>query len=132
MPDAEDLLRAEIADAEQADVIQAELELLYGHRRNIGIERADLLLTGEQAKIATDRINEKIAALEAQRRDHRKLQVFEGIPLGTPEAAAAIKQLSPDRFRAVLDLLLVATVTPVGKGGHVFDPERVAVEWISN
>jgi hypothetical protein len=29
----------------------------------------------------------------------------------------------------VVDLLLTATVAPVGKGSHVFNPERVTVEW---
>jgi DNA invertase Pin-like site-specific DNA recombinase len=130
MPDAEDLLKAEIRDAERAGVVQAELDLLYAERRNIGVERGQLLLTGEQAKIATDLINAKITALEAERQDQRRLQVFEGIPLGRPQAAAAIKELSPDRYRAVLDLLLVATVAPVGKGGHAFDPERVTMEWM--
>jgi hypothetical protein len=55
--------------------------------------------------------------------------VFEGIPLGTPEAADAVKRLSPDCFRAVLDVLLTVTVAPVGKRGHVFNPERVQVTW---
>lgn len=55
--------------------------------------------------------------------------MLEGIPLGTPEVADAIKQLSPDRFRAVLDLIVTVTVARVGKGSHVFHRERVAVEW---
>jgi hypothetical protein len=55
--------------------------------------------------------------------------VFAGIPLGKPEVSDAITQLSPDRFRAVVDLLLTITVAPVGKGGHVFNPERVELTW---
>ena len=54
--------------------------------------------------------------------------MLEGIPLGTPEVAAAIQDLSPDRFRAVIDLLMTVTVKPVGKGCHVFNPERVHAE----
>ena len=29
----------------------------------------------------------------------------------------------------MLDVLVTVTVTPVGKGGHVFNPERVQVNW---
>jgi hypothetical protein len=96
---------------------------------NIGVERADGLLTGKQAKIATARLTEKLAAIEACQRDQDRLRVLDGIPLGRPEAAAAVKELSPDRFRAVLDLLMTITVEPVGKSGKVFNPERVQVEW---
>jgi hypothetical protein len=53
--------------------------------------------------------------------------VFDGIPLGTAAAVEAVKQLSPDRFRAVLSVLCTVTIKPVGKVGHVFDPERVKV-----
>ena len=55
--------------------------------------------------------------------------MFDGIPLGKPEVADAIASLSPDRFRAVLDVLAKITVAPVGKGGKVFNPERVQVVW---
>ena len=46
-----------------------------------------------------------------------------------PEVADAVARLSPDRFRAVLDVLGTVTVVPVGKGGHVFNPERVQPKW---
>ena len=55
--------------------------------------------------------------------------MFDGLPLGTPEVADAVSRLSPDRLRAVLDVLMTVTVAPVGKGGHVFNPERVQVNW---
>jgi hypothetical protein len=34
----------------------------------------------------------------------------------------------PDRFRAVVDVLCTVTVLPVGKGSHVFNPDRVHTE----
>jgi hypothetical protein len=49
--------------------------------------------------------------------------------LGTPEALEATQQLSPDRFRAVLEVLVTITIAPVGKGGHIFNPKRVHVTW---
>ena len=128
MPDAEDLLKAEM-DADEAEAIRAEKSALYGELKQIGIERGQRLLTGQQAKIATDLISEDIAKLERRERDQERLRVFEDIPIGTPEAIDAVKELSPDRFRAVIDVLATVTVKPVGKHGHAFNGDRVKVEW---
>ena len=58
--------------------------------------------------------------------------MFDGLPLGTPEVADAVQNLSADRFRAVLDVLVTLVVMPVGKaGGKVFDPDRVEPRWKS-
>ena len=129
MPDAINLLKAELHDAAEAEVIRLELETLYAELDHIGVERAELLLTGRQAKIATERINEKIAKLELRQQDSERRWVFDGIPLGRAEVAEAVQQLSPDRFRAVLDVLATVTVLPVGRCGRVFNPERVQVNW---
>jgi DNA invertase Pin-like site-specific DNA recombinase len=132
-PDAIDLLKAEIHDQAQAEAIRVELNSLYGELENIGVERGEGLLTGKQAKIATDVINTKIKAAERRQQDTERLRVFADLPLGEPEVAEAVKKLSPDRFRAVLDVLMVVSVAPVGKGhranGERFDPERVQVVW---
>ena len=127
-PDAEDLLKAEMDDTE-AEVIRGELSVLYGELKQIGIERGQRLLTGEQANIATDLITEDITKLERRQRDQERLRVFEDIPIGTPGAIDAAKELSPDRFRAVVDVLATITVEPVGKHGHVFNGYRVQVDW---
>ena len=93
------------------------------------MERAEGLLTARQVKISTDIINEKLAKLQLRQQDQERLRVFDGLPLGRPEVADAVKRLSPDRFRAVLAVLMTVTVAPVGKGGRVFNPERVQVNW---
>ena len=128
-PDAGDLLKAELHDTAEAEKLRTERATLLAELDNIGVERADGLLTGKQAKIATDRITEKLTAIEARQQDQDRLRVLDGIPLGKPAAAAAVKELSPDRFRAVLDLLMTVTVAPVGKSGRIFNPERVQVDW---
>jgi DNA invertase Pin-like site-specific DNA recombinase len=138
MPDAVDLLKAEIHDDAEAETIRTELAALYGELEKIGVERGQRLLTGQQAKIATDLISEDIARLERRQQDAERLRMFDGLPLGKPEVAAAVAKLSTDRFRAVLDVLVTVTVMPVGKGGHTVDPvthrkrinpERVRVDW---
>lgn len=129
MPDAVDLLKAEQHDTAEAEALRIERAALLAELDNIGVERADGLLTGKQAKIATDRINDKLAKIERRQQDQERLRVFDGLPLGKPEVAEAIRKLSPDRFRAVLGVLATVTVAPVGKGGKVFNPERVQVVW---
>jgi DNA invertase Pin-like site-specific DNA recombinase len=127
-PDAVDLLKAEHDQAE-AEAMRAELNTLYGELDNIGNERGEGLLTGRQAKIATDKINDKIEALELRQHDDEKLRLFADLPLGQPAVADAVNRLSPDRFRAVLDVLMTVTIAGVGKGSHVFNPDRVQVNW---
>lgn len=129
MPDAVDLLKAELHDQAEAEKLRTERMALLGRLDEIADERADGLLTGQQAKRATDRISEKLAAIEARQQDQERVRVFDGLPLGKPEVVDAVRRLSPDRLRAVMDVLMVVTVAPVGKSGCVFNPERVQVKW---
>jgi DNA invertase Pin-like site-specific DNA recombinase len=128
--DAIDLLNAEVHDEAEAESLRTQANTLAAELDTIGIERADGLLTGRQAKIATDRILERLAAIEARQHDQDRLRVFDGLPLGTPEVADAITALSADRLRAVIDVLMTVTVAPVGRGGgRAFNPKRLQVSW---
>jgi DNA invertase Pin-like site-specific DNA recombinase len=129
MPDARDLLKAEIHDQAEAETLREELNTLYGELDKIGVERGQRLITGPQAKIATDLINEDIAKLETRQQDAERIRIFDGLELGTPKVGLGVRALSPDRFRAVVDVLMTVTIAPVGKGSKVFNPERVAVVW---
>lgn len=131
MEDARDLLKAEIHDEAEAEAIRTELNELYGELEKIGVERGQRLLTGAQAKIATDLINADIAKLERRQQDQERLRVFEGLDLGKPQVQAQVRKLSPDRFRAVINVLMAPTVMPVGRGSHnrVFNPSRVQENW---
>lgn len=129
MEDARDLLKGELHDPAEAEALRTETNMLLSRLDEIADERADGLLTGKQAQRATERIQEKLGAIERRQQDQERLRVFDGIPLGKPEAADAVKKLSPDRFRAVLDVLCTITIAPVGKGGRVFNPERIQVHW---
>jgi DNA invertase Pin-like site-specific DNA recombinase len=129
MPDAVDLLKAELHDEAEAETLRAELNTLYGRLEEIGVERGEGLLSGLQAKAASDTVNEKIAAVERRQQDQERLRVFEGLKLGHPKVAFGVRALSPDRFRTVLAMLATVTVMPVGRGNHIFQPERVQVNW---
>lgn len=126
-PEAVELLKIPAADPEQAQRINDERTLLHGRLNEIADERADGLLTGAQAKRATERIQAKLDDLDALQVDADRLRVLDGIPLGTAEVADALADLSADRYRAVIDLLMTVTVAPVGKVGNIVR-ERVTVE----
>jgi hypothetical protein len=122
-------LKAEIQDQEQAEAVRGEINVLYGELDALAVERAEGLMTARQVKISSDIIAEKIAKLERRQQDQERVRVFRDLPLGTAEAVDAVRALSPDRFRAVVEVLMTVSVAPVGKGGRVFNPERVQVNW---
>lgn len=128
MKDAEDLLKDAGLDEREAEAIRDELSNLYGELDAIGIERGKKILTGRQAQLATEIVQQQIDVLERKQQSHERLALFEDIPLGRPEAVDAVKKLSADRFRAVINVLMTVTIMPVGKGSHVFDERRVVVE----
>ncbi|WP_155766767.1 recombinase family protein [Mycobacterium intracellulare] len=128
-PDAVDLLKAEVHDVTEAEALRVERLALLTRLDEIADERADGLLTGQQAQRATARINDKLEAIEQQQQDAERLRVFDGLPLGRPEVAEAVKELTPDRLRAVIDVLVEFVIAPVGKGGKTFKPDRVAINW---
>ncbi|OBB89649.1 recombinase family protein [Mycobacterium sp. 852002-30065_SCH5024008] len=128
--DAVDLLKADLHDTAEAECIRTEKSVLHGRLNELAIERAQGLLTGAQVKTATEIVQAQIDTLDAQEQDQERLRVFDQIPLGKPEVAAAIESLSPDRFRAILSVLAKITIAPVGKGGHTFRPDRVQIDWL--
>ncbi|OBI33761.1 recombinase family protein [Mycobacterium sp. E2238] len=129
MPDAVGLLKAEIRNEVETEAIRAERGTLLARLDEIADERADGLIDGRGYRTMTERIHAKLAELDRREQDEERLRVFADLPLGRPEVAAAVEQLTGDRFRAVLDVLATITIAPVGKGGHVFHEDRVQFTW---
>ncbi|MGA9362629.1 MAG: recombinase family protein [Mycobacterium sp.] len=129
-PDAAELLRNKTFDGAEAEQLRTDEAVLLARMDAIALERAEDLLTGRQAKVASDAIQAKLDVIAARQQDQERLRVFDGITLGTAEVAAEVQRLSPDRLRAVIDLMMTVTVVPVGKGNKVFRPERIKVEWL--
>lgn len=127
-PDAVDLLKADVLNVADADRLREEKATLYGRLDEMAVERAQGLMTGRQLQVASEVIQQEIAALDRKEQDQEKLRIFDGIPVGTEQAVAAVKKLTPDRFRAVLSVLCTVTIEPVGKGSHDFNPDRVTVD----
>jgi hypothetical protein len=128
-PDAVKLLRKKVYDPAERARLDAEEKLLLGRLAEIAAERARGLIDGTGYQMMRDIINDDLAGVERQRHDAERKRVLDDIPLGTDKVAAKIEALSPDRLRAVFDVLATITVKPVGKGGHRFDPDRLDVKW---
>lgn len=131
-PDAVDLLRAEQTDPAEVDRLRGERLTLLARLDGLADGLADGALDLRGYQRARDRIQGQLAALTAAEADQERLRVFDGIPLGTPEVAAAIDGLiddHPDRYRAILDVLMTVTIAPNGKRGNIFNPDRVQVVW---
>jgi hypothetical protein len=128
-PDAVELLRGKTADPAQAAKLREDEAVLLAKLDQIADDYADDVLTGEQAQRATARVQDKLDAIVAAQQDQDRKRVLDGIPLGTDRVGTKVDKLSPDRLRAVFDLLATITIQPVGKGGHTFDPNRVDVVW---
>lgn len=127
-PDAVDLLKADLDEAEAAK-IRAELAALYARLESIGVAVGEGDLTISQARAATDTVNAKIVPLERRQQDSERLRIFADLPLGDPAIVDALDGLPDGRCRAIVDLLATITIAPVGKGGHFFNPDRVVVDW---
>jgi hypothetical protein len=134
---AKDLLRAEQHDSAEAKEIRKQVRLLNERLAGLGRDHGNGLLTALQVKEATDVINAQLAAIEDQRRDRDKSHKFDGIRLGTPQAIEDVQSLSPDRLRAVIDVICQITAMPADKAagfrrgqlGRTFEEERMKVVW---
>ena len=134
--DAVDLRANNALDSAEAERIRFEKLAIF--RSNVKAQREydDDIIDGARLAGRLARNAEKLAELVAREEDPHRQQVLHGIRLGTPEAADDVLELyhhHPDRFRAVLDLLVAVTVMPVGRGAHnrTFNPDRVrrGLEW---
>lgn len=133
-PDAVDLLKTELHDVAEAERLRTAANTLLARLDEIADERADGLLTGAQARRATERIEGKLAEIDRAQQDSERLRVFDGIPLGTPEVGAAVDKLTADRFRTVLAVLATVTIEPCGRGRRrlvdgELDPDLITVKW---
>lgn len=128
--DAADLLKAEQIDPAEAQRMTDMKAGLYARLDEFALERAQGLMSGRQLQVASESVRQQIAEIEQRERDAERVRVLDGIPLGTPEAVAAVAELAPDRLRAVVALLCEQVrVAVTGKGGHVFKPDRVRFVW---
>ena len=127
-PDAIELLIER--DAPDIDKLTAEANAIRARRIELATEFADGELTATELRAARDRINTRLDEVESKMVSASAKRVFADIPLGTDRVYQVFTTMDTDRQRAVINVVLTATILPVGKRGRVpFDPERIAIEW---
>jgi DNA invertase Pin-like site-specific DNA recombinase len=126
-PDAVELL---LGDDEQVDTnaLREERRTLEKRLEQLGVEFADGEIPAATLRKATERINEKLAAIDAHLLDTAKVDIFEGV-IGAADVAAAFDGLDLGRQRTIVDALVRITVLPVGKRARMFDPDYVNLRW---
>ncbi|HKI43097.1 MAG TPA: recombinase family protein [Mycobacterium sp.] len=118
-------------DAPDLDKLSAEANAIRARRIELATDFADGELSAAELRAVRERLNAKLDAIEAKMADASVKRVFADVPLGTERVYQAFARLDPDRQRAVINVLMTATILPVGKHGRVpFDPERIAIEWL--
>ena len=122
-PDAAALLTPDV----DLDALRAEKVELSDRRDGLAELLADGLLSRERVTEQASRLTRRVAALDA-----RITAAVGDSPVGAlvdaDDVAAAWEALDMRSRKAVVDLLLLVTVLPAGKGQR-FDPEQVRIEW---
>jgi DNA invertase Pin-like site-specific DNA recombinase len=127
-PDAKDLLIDR--DAPDLDKLTAEANTLRARRIELATELADGELTVAELRAIRERLTAKLDAIESRMADASAVRVFADVPLGTNRVHRVFTKMDVDRQRAIINLLLTATVMPSTRRGRVaFDPERIAIVW---
>ncbi|HZU46178.1 MAG TPA: recombinase family protein [Mycobacterium sp.] len=130
-PDAKELLIDR--DAPDLEALSAEANTIRARRDELADELADDKLSTAEWRAIRNRLTARLDAIEAKMTDASKARVFADIPLGSGRVYKAFARMDPDRQRAIVNVMLTATIKPVGKGYRPeqgrFDPERIVIEW---
>lgn len=125
-PDARDLL----TDTTRPDVdaLREEAVTLRSRLDWLALDFADGTLTGSQLRAATGRLREQLAAVEAEMADAGRVDALGPLVLAE-DVTATWEALTVSRRRVVIDVLMVVTLHPPGRGVRTFRPETVGIEW---
>lgn len=126
-PDATKLLHRTEADT---PALQLEAVGVRERLDALAVDFADGSLTPSQLRAATERLRERLSAIEAQLADAGRVDVLGDIVRAT-DVAEAWEGLSLARKRAVISTLIRVTLYPPGRGTRTFRPESVGIEWLS-
>jgi DNA invertase Pin-like site-specific DNA recombinase len=127
-PDAKELLIDR--GAPDLDKLTAEANTIRARRVELVTEFADGELSAAELRAARERLNTKLDEVESTMVSASARRVFADVPLGTERVYDVFTRMDTDRQRAIINVLLTATIQPVGKRGRVpFDPGRIAIEW---
>jgi site-specific DNA recombinase len=120
--DAKDLLRKH--SGEDIGELLAEEKRLNQRIDAIAIERAQDLLNGRQAKIATDLLEAQLKEIQA------RMPVGDGEDDDLLDGKVTWWDLSLDRRRAFIRRLMIPTLKPAGKG-RPFHRDHLSIHWLT-
>lgn len=125
-PDARELTH----DRSRADLpaLRDEAMALRARLDSLAVDFADGALTASQLRVATKRLQDKLADVEAALADAGRVDVL-GPLVAAQDVRAAWDALDTARQRAIIDTLAEVTIRPAGRGTRTFRPESVGVEW---
>jgi DNA invertase Pin-like site-specific DNA recombinase len=123
-PSARKLVQKQLTPSQRI-AIDTERIAMQEKLRDMGVRELKGLVSPEAHHAATVYANQRKAELDAIELDDLRVRVFKGLKIGSPEVVDGWDAITTDRLRAMLDIVFVITVGPVGKGGHTFRRDRV-------
>lgn len=125
-PDVADLL----VDDTRPDIgeLTTQDKALGARLERLATMHADGEIDDSQLRTGTARLREKRRVIWEQMTDTGRAAVLRPFTEGRP-AADVWAELGVDRQRAVIDLLAVVRILPVGRGTRTLDPDSVPIEW---
>jgi DNA invertase Pin-like site-specific DNA recombinase len=123
-PDAAELL----INRHQPDAaaLRDEAAALRKRLESLAIDRAEGNLTGPQVRIATERVQSKLDAVESMMVSANAVHIFESV-IGVKDVQAVWDKLTNDRRRAIVDYLVTVTIQPTVSGRR-WHREHVVIE----
>jgi DNA invertase Pin-like site-specific DNA recombinase len=125
-PDAVELLVSR--DAADVDDLRQRAAALNAKIEESRQLYEDGTLTAAELRTTRANLSAKLDAINTQLHDTSRVEVFQGLPLGTPEVADAFDALPLDRQRTVIAALVSIVINPGGKGAR-FDPDSIDTTW---
>lgn len=124
--DAVDLLVDENAD--DADQLRGEATAIRAQLADSADLFGDGTLTATQLRKITERLRERLQAVESRQTAHGSEQVLADL-IVSADPSATWEGMTLGRRRAVVDVLLEATIVPAPHKGARFTPEQVEIAW---
>lgn len=112
------------------DALHVEAVGLRERLDSLAVDFADGELTSSQLRAASERIQKRLGAIEADLADAGKVDAL-GDLIGAADVATVWDGFTIDRKRAVIQTLMRVTLHPPGRGTRTFRPETVGIEWLS-
>jgi len=127
--DARDLL----TDEERPDVeaLRSEAVALRARIGEAGDMYADGEITRVQLERVTSRVQKRLDDVEGQMAATARGSVLAEL-VGARDPARVWTDMTVERRRAVVSVLMRVTLKPSGKRGNVFDPELVGIKWTTS